>query len=411
MEYNELVTTNEGPLSDAEEKELQECEAIIEAGLQEFVKVGNALLRVRDHKLYRAKYGTFEAYLKERWDISRRRGYQLLDAAEAVQNLSVGQCEPEVHIVPADEKNVMKTTEPTSEKQVRPLTGLSKDQQQEAWQEATETAKDPGKPTEAEVQTAVETVKAKQSTQDQLKASEQQIVEYLKKVGHDGATSEQIETDTGVAHQRVSELLTKGTAVYQTVDGKRQRRTTSGKHKGYVIVLAEFAEADLPSKETEIAVKTGQPAKPETHVPTQLLGQGQIITGDQLARGHAVSTDVAGESCSLPIGVSKLERDETVAFTMAGSEGFKDRKGYYKWQRYRTKKIRDKVLKVLELMSPLEMPKGHKVPAVTYQYNLEVACDLQELVEMLCADLSRQASAMKNKEKYGHLYAKANCEQ
>jgi hypothetical protein len=402
-EYNELMMTTNyvGPLSESEQKELQECEADIESGL---IKMANALIKIRDKKLYRAQYGTFEAYCKARWDIKKSHAYRLLNAAEIVQNLqSVGQSPPMGDNVPPDEKDVVTTPEPTHERQLRPLAGLSPEQQREAW--AIATANNP-KPTDAEVEAAVKEVKAKEATKVKIKESEVKIIEYLKAKGYEGATSDQIEAEIGVAHQRVSDLLKKGDVVYQTMGGKRVRKSTvkGKKAKAYVIVLAEFAEVVPPPKEPEIVIRSGQPAEPEDRVPVQLLGQGGIISGDMLVKGHAVTTDASGGSCSLPIGVSALERHETVAFTMAGSEAFKDRKGYYKWQRYKVKKIRGKVLAILEQMSPLEIPKGHKVPAVAYQYNLSVACDLQELAEMLYADLSRQASMLKNREKYGHLY-------
>jgi hypothetical protein len=409
---NELTTMNESPLSDDEQNELAECEAVIEAGLQEFVKVGNALLYIRDHKLYRQKHATFEDYCKARWKFSDRRGRQLIKAAEVVQNLQSGQKpEPEVPNSEQNANNVVNTTAPSSEKQTRHLAGLPKDQQQQAWTIATANAKDPAKPTEVEVKAEVEQTKENAAQQVKVKETGLKIVEYLRAKKHDGATSDQIEMDTGVAHQRVSDLLKSGDAVYQTEGGKRIRRATANGKKAtaYVIVLAEFGEEKKPSKpkSNEPDVRSGQPAKPEDHVPIQLLGQGKTISEKQLVQGYAVSNDVAGQPCCLPIGTSKLERDERVATTIGGSEAFKDRRAYYKWERYKEKKIREKVLKVLEQMSPLEIPKGFKVTALTYQYNLGVASDLQELADMLYADLTRQASALKNREKYGHLYPDA----
>jgi hypothetical protein len=67
--------------------ELKRCENIIRQGLREFVTVGNALMKIRDQRLYRAKYTSFEDYLREEWKLSRSRGYQLIGAAEVVGNL------------------------------------------------------------------------------------------------------------------------------------------------------------------------------------------------------------------------------------------------------------------------------------------------------------------------------------
>ena len=407
---HELMTTtnHEGPLSEAEQKKLAECEAIIETGLAEFVKVGNALLAIRNDKLYREQYGTFEEYCKARWSFGYEQGRRLIKAAEVVQNLKgTGQTHRVGGNVPADSKNVVNTPEPTSETQVRHLGGLSADQQQAAWKKASETAKDPAKPTEAEVKAAVKEVKKQESNGAKVKESELKIIDYLRGKKQEGATSDQIETDTGVAHQRVSELLEKKTAVYQTQGGKRMRRTTSGKHKGYVIVLAEFAEAaPPPPKETARVVKSGKPAKPEDHVPAVLLGFG-VITADRLVRGDAVRKEGKDkdEWSVLPIGQSKLRYLETRSFTMAGSASLEERRAFHKWGRYDSKNIEEKVLKVLEQMNPLEIPKHDKQAAVTYAYNLNVACDLRELAEMLCGQLLRRAEMLENRERFGHLYA------
>ncbi|MDB5620535.1 hypothetical protein [Tardiphaga sp.] len=75
-------------LATAETARLKQCEKAIEKGLGTFVEVGQALLDIRDGKLYRASHKTFEAYCKERWDISRPRAYQLIEGAKTVQTIA-----------------------------------------------------------------------------------------------------------------------------------------------------------------------------------------------------------------------------------------------------------------------------------------------------------------------------------
>jgi hypothetical protein len=65
-----------------EHKRLDELEAIIERGVQTFVEVGEALMEIRDSRLYKQTHPSFESYLRERWKMSRPRGYQLIDAAK-----------------------------------------------------------------------------------------------------------------------------------------------------------------------------------------------------------------------------------------------------------------------------------------------------------------------------------------
>jgi hypothetical protein len=95
--------------------ELDELESVISRGLKTFNQVGAALLRIRDMKLYKAEYGTFEDYCRDRWGMSIRRAYQLVDAAMVMEN--VNNC----------------TQTPATESQARPLAKLPPEQQADAW--------------------------------------------------------------------------------------------------------------------------------------------------------------------------------------------------------------------------------------------------------------------------------------
>lgn len=134
----EAETMEDDNLTTSEESQLAELEAVIERGLQTFVEVGNALMEIRDGRLYRAEYGTFEDYCQDRWGIERRHAYRLIDAAQVVNNVSHG-----TQILP------------TSERQARPLTSLTDEQQQVAWWEVVNTAPN-GKVTSSHVQRTVD---------------------------------------------------------------------------------------------------------------------------------------------------------------------------------------------------------------------------------------------------------------
>lgn len=56
--------------------------------MQTFVAVGHALLAIRDHRLYRADYATFEDYCRVRWRISKTHANRLIDSAEVAENLT-----------------------------------------------------------------------------------------------------------------------------------------------------------------------------------------------------------------------------------------------------------------------------------------------------------------------------------
>lgn len=118
----------------SEVQQLAECEAVIERGLHTFVAVGNALLTIRDKRLYRQDFGTFEDYCRDRWGMERAHAYRLIDSAKVVNALS-----PIGDILPA------------TESQARPLTALPPEVQPIVWQQAVETAPN-GKVTAAHVQ-------------------------------------------------------------------------------------------------------------------------------------------------------------------------------------------------------------------------------------------------------------------
>lgn len=114
---------------------LAACESVIRAGLANFVEVGNALLEIRDGKLYRETHSTFEAYCKERWSMARNYANKMIAASQVVASLGT--------TVP----------KPTSERQVRPLAHLPPEEQNRVWEKALEIGG--GKPTAKDVEKAV----------------------------------------------------------------------------------------------------------------------------------------------------------------------------------------------------------------------------------------------------------------
>lgn len=65
---------------------LADLEAVVERGLGTFVEVGQALMDIRDSRLYRETHETFESYCRERWEFTRQRAHQLIEAS-AVSNM------------------------------------------------------------------------------------------------------------------------------------------------------------------------------------------------------------------------------------------------------------------------------------------------------------------------------------
>src|SRR3990167_5779743 len=128
-------------LTTKEASQLAQYEAIIERGLSTFLEVGVALLSIRDARLYRNDYKTFEDYCRQHWKMSRRRANQLIEATEVSKNLGT-----------------MVPILPTGERQLRPLAQLPAEQQAAAWERAIDTAPE-GKITAAHIENVVEEFK------------------------------------------------------------------------------------------------------------------------------------------------------------------------------------------------------------------------------------------------------------
>jgi len=75
-------------LSVVERRSLEKLEKVIESGVESFLATGSALKEIRDQRLSRERFKTFEAYVKARWSFDRSRAYQLIDASDLKADLS-----------------------------------------------------------------------------------------------------------------------------------------------------------------------------------------------------------------------------------------------------------------------------------------------------------------------------------
>jgi hypothetical protein len=119
-----------------ESHELERCEVVIKQGLQTFIEVGQALRTIREKRLYRISFKTFEDYCVGRWAFKKSQAYQLIDASVVISNLSA-----------------IAEILPKTESQTRPLTRLEPEIQKEVWKEVVKTHGD--NITAAKVQTVV----------------------------------------------------------------------------------------------------------------------------------------------------------------------------------------------------------------------------------------------------------------
>jgi hypothetical protein len=74
-------------LTTVEQNRLESLEETIEKGMRSFIAVGMALGEIKEKRLYRAQYDSFDTYCMERWSFTASRGRQLMSAVEALASL------------------------------------------------------------------------------------------------------------------------------------------------------------------------------------------------------------------------------------------------------------------------------------------------------------------------------------
>ena len=106
-------------LSDADQIDLYACEAVVETASSNVFQVGLAFAGIRDGKLYRMEFQTFEAYCRHKWQYGRNYVNRMILAAQLF-----------THLV------TTRHQKPDHETQLRPLIGLPLEQAEVAWENA-----------------------------------------------------------------------------------------------------------------------------------------------------------------------------------------------------------------------------------------------------------------------------------
>jgi hypothetical protein len=75
------------PLSKKERLRKEELEEIVQAGLEEFLKVGAALSEIRNKRLYRTEAATFEQYVQTKFGLHRARVDALIRSSVVAKSL------------------------------------------------------------------------------------------------------------------------------------------------------------------------------------------------------------------------------------------------------------------------------------------------------------------------------------
>jgi hypothetical protein len=165
------VIVQDAPLSPVEQDRLKALEAVIQENFLAFVAVGNALMEIRENKLYRTDEGrTWEGYCREIWDMGYKYADKLVSASKVIENLTpIG--------VKAD-GSVDWELLPANESQARELAGLDPEKQKQVWEQLISSSRSafgsnvPVKITAKAVKNAVKASKGEQLSETIKKAGE-----------------------------------------------------------------------------------------------------------------------------------------------------------------------------------------------------------------------------------------------
>lgn len=154
-----LVGPGRNMLSQKEADQLMDCEQVIQRGLDGFLAVAGALVTIREGKLYRYKFATFEEYCQTRWEMSARRAQQILAGARVVEGLAASHRAARA----ADPTLPEKAAVPANERTARAVAAVPEGKRIEVWAGSLEEAKAQGRlsPTAKDVQKVAERVAPK----------------------------------------------------------------------------------------------------------------------------------------------------------------------------------------------------------------------------------------------------------
>lgn len=158
----------DGALTSIEKDNLVEYEDIIQKNFATFYEVGFALMQIKENKLYRESYPTFEAYCHEKWGFERNYANKLIRASSVVENLGT--------MVPI----------PASERTIRALTRLPAERQKEVYEKALETAPE-GKVTAKHVEETVNIMTKKTARQPAKQPAERSLASDAMSCGSSAA--------------------------------------------------------------------------------------------------------------------------------------------------------------------------------------------------------------------------------
>ena len=279
----EIVNHSTGEITDslieADRFSLQQNEEIIAAGLKTFVEVGRALADIRGARLYRESHDSFEAYCDQRWNLSRPRAYQLIDAAATVGALSTN----------------VDTPLPKNEGQARELRGLDPEPAAEAMRTAHETTG--GKVTAKDIRAAVTNLIEKQA--DGFVDTFPILRFYVERNRHDEAVRIGRDLVAMTAHERTGRMVILEKSIAAQLRSERgeahpEPHSTIDSAGNVVPIKTSRETSAEPDEEVDAATSEVQSERVEVSNPPR-----PAVTGEVLRRLHDFAARVdAGQHVS-----------------------------------------------------------------------------------------------------------------
>ena len=125
--------------------EFDKWDAVVAKGLATFIEVGVALREIKEKRLYKEDYGTFEKYIQQRHEMKARRAYLLIDAVTIRDELQgfAHNC--------AQNGDGATSRFPALESHFRELSAVPSEDVPRVWRQVQETAAEQGKPITAKL--------------------------------------------------------------------------------------------------------------------------------------------------------------------------------------------------------------------------------------------------------------------
>lgn len=238
---SQITTVNESQLnllSTEEKTALTYHENVIEKGLETFIEVGQSLQYIRDNRLYRSDFTTFDDYMSDRWGKSRAWASNMIKSVDVINSLE--------SVNPGLQK-------PETEKVARPLAKLKNDPElmAQVWEEAV---------AEAKLQYEAGLKKSDQPTHKEVEAKVKEYEDKINQLKTELADKQKEAEDAKQGElffqKKLNEKVTENYNLIETIENQNKQikelnSDISAKENALSTLNTQRADLDLLSQELD----------------------------------------------------------------------------------------------------------------------------------------------------------------